>query len=142
MAWRPDSKTVAIQYTMESSNFMFEDFSNYMLMGKNWVQFMVPFKNNIPSSLVFYFSSKIKLILFNEWICLDYRYSNKQTLLHCIQYFSTVKKNDDTIFIGTDFMKNIVEYYSSRNFFWCVWPSDRMNLGERKKERINLKSFE
>lgn len=44
---------------------MFEDFSNYMLMGKNWVQFMVPLKNNIPSSLVFYFS-KIKLILFNE----------------------------------------------------------------------------
>lgn len=141
MAWRLDSKTVAIQYTMESSNFMFEDFSNYMLMGKNWVQFMVPFKNNIPSLLVFYFS-KIKLILFNEWICLDYRYSNKQTLLHCIQYFSTVKKNADTIFIRTDFMKNFVEYYSSRNFFWCVRPSDRINLGElwrSEKERFRNK---
>lgn len=67
----------------------------------------------------------------------------KQTkIITLYTVFQYSKKNDDTIFIGTDFMKNIVEYYSSRNFFWCVWPSDRINLGERKKERINLKSFE
>lgn len=55
----------------------------------------------------------------------------KQTkIITLYTVFQYSKKNDDTIFIGTDFMKNIVEYYSSRNFFWCVRPSDRINLGE------------
>lgn len=45
----------------------------------------------------------------------------KQTkIITLYTVFQYSKKNDDTIFIGTDFMKNIVEYYSSRNFFWCV----------------------
>lgn len=53
--------------------------------------------------------------------------------------FQYSKKNDDTIFIGTDFMKNIVEYYYPGTFFGVYDQVIELIL---EKERINLKSFE
>lgn len=54
----------------------------------------------------------------NEFVWITVFKQTKIITLYTVFQYS--KKNDDTIFIGTDFMKNIVEYYSSRNFFWCV----------------------
>lgn len=60
----------------------------------------------------------------------------KQTkIITLYTVFQYSKKNDDTIFIGTDFMKNIVEYYSSRIFFGVYDQVIELILEkERKKE--------